>query len=277
MDQLKEKAAAVYAKIKEIDIKPEDIISQAMKVPGIKIDRTKFLRKELSGKYPEEIVEFAVANNPAAAGITKEEILPFAKAVINYETNKTTFASFATGIPGGAAMLGTIPADVLQYFGFMLRVLQELAYLYGFSEFELNENEIPVDTMNELLIFLGAMMGINEANAAIKALGDTVAKTMAKRLANKPLMQGAIYPLVKKVARFIGVRMTREIFATSVSKVVPVVGGVVSGGLTYASFKPCAIRLRKVFSELNLCDPETYQSDATEKFDDAIDVEFEEM
>ena len=277
MDQLKEKAAAFYAKIKDIDLKPEDIISQVVKVPGIKIDRAKFLRKELSGKYSEEVVEFAIANNPAAAGITKEEILPLAKAVINYETNKTTFASFAAGIPGGAAMFGTIPADVIQYFGFMLRVLQELAYLYGFSEFELNENEIPVDTMNELLIFLGAMMGINEAKAAIKALGDTVAKTIAKRLANKPLMQTAIYPIVRKVARFIGARMTREIFATSVSKVVPVVGGVVSGGLTYASFKPCAIRLRKVFSELNLCDPETYRSGAAEKFDDAVVVEFKEI
>jgi hypothetical protein len=277
MDQLKEKAAAFYAKIKDIDLKPEDIISQVVKVPGIKIDRAKFLRKELSGKYSEEVVEFAIANNPAAAGITKEEILPLAKAVINYETNKTTFASFVAGIPGSAAMFGTIPADVIQYFGFMLRVLQELAYLYGFSEFELNENEIPVDTMNELLIFLGAMMGIQEANVGIKVLGDAVAKNIAKKLANKPLMQGAIYPIVKKIARFIGVRMTREIFATSVSKVVPVVGGVVSGGLTYASFKPCAIRLRKVFSKLNLCDPETYRSGAAEKFDDAIDIEFKEI
>ncbi len=277
MDQIKEKAAAVYAKIKDIDLKPEDVISQAMKVPGIKIDRAKFLRKELSGKYPEEIVEFAIANNPAAAGITKEEILPFAKAVINYETNKTTAISFAAGIPGGLAMLGSIPADILQYFGFMLRVLQELAYLYGFSEFELNENEIPVDTMNELLIFIGAMMGIQEANAGIKALGDAVAQNIAKRLARKPLMNSALYPIVKKIARFVGIRMTKEIFATSVSKVVPVVGGVVSGGLTYASFKPCAIRLRKEFSKLNLCEPETYRSGAAEKFDEAIETEFEEI
>ncbi len=277
MDQIKEKAAAVYAKIKDIDLKPEDVISQAMKVPGIKIDRAKFLRKELSGKYPEEIVEFAIANNPAAAGITKEEILPFAKAVINYETNKTTAISFAAGIPGGLAMLGSIPADILQYFGFMLRVLQELAYLYGFSEFELNENEIPVDTMNELLIFLGAMMGVHEANAGIKVLGDAVAQNIAKRLAKKPLMNGAIFPIVKKVARFVGIRITKEIFATTVSKVVPVVGGVVSGGLTYASFKPCAIRLRKEFSKLNLCEPETYRFGAAEKFDEAIETEFEEI
>lgn len=272
MDQLKEKVSAVYAKIK--DLRPEDIISQVLKMPGIKIDRAKFLRKELAGKYSEEIVELAVANNPAAAGITKEEILPLAKGVINYETNKTVALSFAAGLPGGLAMLGTIPADILQYFGFALRVLQELAYLYGFPEFELDENEIPADAMNELLIFLGAMMGIQEANAGVKALGEIAAKNIAKKLAKKPLMNGFVYPIVKKVARIIGIRMTKEMFATSVSKVVPVVGGVVSGGLTYASFKPCAIRLRKLFSELNLCDPETYRSGTDIDYENAVDVDF---
>jgi hypothetical protein len=44
--------------------------------------------------------------------------------------------------------------------------------------------------------------------------------------------------------------MTKETFAKTVSKVVPVVGGAISGGLTYASFKPGAERLRKYLRSL---------------------------
>ena len=40
--------------------------------------------------------------------------------------------------------------------------------------------------------------------------------------------------------------MTKEVFANAVAKkAVPVAGAFISGGLTYASFKPGAERLRK--------------------------------
>ncbi len=38
------------------------IISGAMKVPGVQVDREDFLRKELKGKVPDEIIENAVNN-----------------------------------------------------------------------------------------------------------------------------------------------------------------------------------------------------------------------
>lgn len=37
------------------------------------------------------------------------------------------------------------------------------------------------------------------------------------------------------MAGYIGVKVTKDSFAKGVSKVIPVVGGVVSGGLTFAS------------------------------------------
>ena len=79
-----------------------------------------------------------------------------------------------------------------------------------------------------------------------------------------------MYPIVKQVARAVGIKMTKEIFAKGVSKVVPVVGGVVTGGLTFITFKPCALKLQKSFRRLNLSDPEFYQETRNK---DVIDVE----
>ena len=45
---------------------------------------------------------------------------------INYELNKVTAISAAAGIPGGFTMVGTIPADITQYMGHLLRIAQKL-------------------------------------------------------------------------------------------------------------------------------------------------------
>ena len=54
------------------------------------------------------------------------------EAVIRSERLKVSGISAALGTPGGAAMAATIPADIAQYYGCMLRVAQKLLYLYGF-------------------------------------------------------------------------------------------------------------------------------------------------
>jgi len=68
-----------------------------------------------------------------------------------------------------------------------------------------------------------------------------------------------------------GVKMTKDVFAKGVSKAVPVVGGVVSGGLTYATFKPMAKRLQKYLIKLNQgkAIPPKYQNE------DIIDIDCE--
>lgn len=50
-------------------IEPEEVLSVATKVPFVKIDREKFLRKELIKYYPEEVVKLAIKKNPAYAAL----------------------------------------------------------------------------------------------------------------------------------------------------------------------------------------------------------------
>ena len=237
----------------------EDIIQQAMKLPIVKVNREKFLYKELIKYYSEDVVDLAIKKNPAYAGMEKEIINEVSKQVINYETNKVSAISFAAGMPGGFAMFATVPADIAQYFAYMIRVMQKLSYLYGFEDFELNEEAISDNTMNQIMIFLGVMFGVQGANAGVKKIAEAAAKKVSKSLAQKALTKGTVYPIVKKIAQAVGIKMTKQIFAESVSKVVPVIGGAVTGGLSYITFKPCAKKLKNSFKDLYLCDPQYYK------------------
>lgn len=119
-------------------------------------------------------------------------------------------------------MAATVPADIIQYFGFMLRTLQKLAYLYGFSDFDLNDEEVSDETMNQLLIFLGVMFGVQGANAGVKKIAEAATQKVSRSLAQRALTKGTVYPIVKKIAQPVGIRMTKQVFANGVSKVVPV-------------------------------------------------------
>lgn len=245
--------------ITDIKISPEELVYKASQLPIAKVDRSTFLRKELIKHYPEETVKLAIQYNPAYAGVDKYIINKIANQVIQYETNKVSSISFAAGIPGGVAMAATITADVAQYFAFMLRAMQEIAYLYGFEEFEFDKDSIDSNTMNEMLVFLGVMFGVQSANTGVKVIAQSTAQRVSKTLANKALTKGAVYPIVKKIAKAVGIKMTKQIFADGVAKVVPVLGGAVSGGLTYVTYKKSCLRLKHSFWNLNLCSVEFYE------------------
>lgn len=242
------------------NIKFETVLVESAKLPMVKIDRESFLRKELQDRYSQETVEKAIQYNPAYAGICVEDINKIAKSCITAETTKVTALSAAAGVPGGFIMIGTVTADLAQYFGHILRILQKLIYLYGWHDLSLDSKEMNEETKNLLTLFVGIMFGVNGAVNTVNKLAAQVAKQVVKKLPQKALTKGVIYPIVKKVATILGVQMTKQIFAKGVAKVVPVVGAVVSGGLTYAMFKPMSEKLRKHLASGELASVEYYKS-----------------
>ena len=240
-------------------ITPEEIIAQIIKLPVARVDRAEFLHKELIRYYPEETVKTALEYNPAYAGIGKQRINNIADQVIQRETNKVAGISFAAGLPGGFALAATIPADVVQYLAFTIRAIQEIAYLYGFDEFDFEEEELDSYAMDQILIFLGAMYGVQGVDGSIKVIAEAAAQKTSKDLANEALTKTAIYPVVKKVAKELRSKITKRIYVKGASKAVPVIGGAVSGGLTYATFKPNCKRLKRSLRDLEICDVEFYK------------------
>ena len=140
-------------------------------------------------------------------------------------------------------MGATIPADTLQFFGMSLRLAQELAYLYGAQDLWKN-GEIDDDAVRgQLILYCGVMFGVSGAAAGVRILSSQIAKTTLKKLPQKALTKTLWYPIVKQIGKLVGVKVTKNTVAKGVSKAIPVVGGVISGGLNFASMLPMAKRL----------------------------------
>ncbi|MGB3733286.1 hypothetical protein [Microbacterium sp.] len=235
------------------------VLETAAKLPGVRIDRDAYLRTALKRHCTEEQIERAIAETPAAAGIPLSVITEVANTSIKYETSKVTGLSTLAGLPGGFAMLGTIPADLAQYVGHMLRIAQKLAYVYSWPElFSEDDVDKKMDEATEgmLVLFLGVMVGVQFAQGGVAKAAAMISAQVVKKLPQQALTKGAIYPIVKNVAKLLGVQMTKKLFAGGVAKAIPVIGAVLSGGLTLSTFLPMSKRLQKHLASLELTKPD---------------------
>ena len=223
------------------DIMLEEIISKAIQIPGVKVDRNKFLAEGFSSKV--DLLENIINNGPVEAGITREEISNIANKLIMKRTSQSSIASFAAGIPGGLAMAATIPADILQFFGMSLRLAQELSYLYGADDLWKNGQVDDEKVKNQLILYCGVMFGVSGAVSGVRVLSTQVAKTALKKIPQKALTKTFWYPMIKKICSFVGYTLTKKTLASGVSKAIPVIGGLISGTINFASMMPMARKL----------------------------------
>lgn len=231
-------------------------LEASARMPGVRIDRVAYLRSALERHCTGEQIERAIEHSPAAAGIPLEVVNRVANTAIKYETAKVTGVSTLAGIPGGIAMLGTVPADLLQYFGHMLRIAQKLAYLYSWPDLFGEKKDMDEATEGVLTLFLGVMMGVQLAQAGLTKVSNMIAAQLMKTLPQKALTKGVVYPIVKKVAAHLGVQMSKRVFASGVAKAVPIAGAVLSGGFTFGTFLPMAKRLQKHLASLAVTKPD---------------------
>ena len=229
-----------------------EFLKKVVRVPGVRISRDDFLRQELRERgVPEEVIRSAINTNPAFAGISLADLDRLADQVISYETNKSAAISFAAGIPGGFAMFGTIPADVTQYYVHAFRIVQKLAYLYGWRELLSAKEDVDDETIGVIAIFFGVMLDVENAAMSLASFASsTVMNTVKKQVTKQLLVKTSWYRAVNKTLQMIGVNLTKKAFTQGFSKVLPVIGGVVSSGLTFMSLQSQSSRLKKHLREL---------------------------
>ena len=223
-----------------------------MRIRGVRISREDFLRQELQKAHlSESQIEEAIATDPISAGISQKRLDKLANDAISYETKKSTALSFVAGIPGGLAMLGTVPADLGQYYVHSLRIMQKLAYLYGWKEFLTDPEDVDDETIAQMGLFFGVMLGVAGAAESMRDFARMiVAPAIEKRIARKALMKGTWYPVVKKSLKVIGISVTKQGFTKTMSKILPLIGGVISGGMTFVSLQTQANRLKQHLRQL---------------------------
>lgn len=234
-----------------------DVLVGALKIPGVKIDRESFLREQF-GTKSQESMHLILSDGPIEAGIDRAELQTIAKKIVDTTTLQSSGISFLTGLPGGLTMAATIPADIAQFYAMDLRMAQQIAYLYG--EPDLFRNGLPDDerVRNQLTVFCGVMFGVSGATSLARAATAKIAKQMTVTLPRKALTKTLYYPLIKSIAKALGIKMTKQVFARGVSKMVPLLGGAISGGMTFAMMKPMGRRLISVFEEAHFTYTEDY-------------------
>ncbi len=237
---------------------PEDVwnsvLRTALLLPGVKVDRKAFLRRALSKHVTEKVLHSAIDTSPAKAGVNKKTIRRIATANIKWHRAGVSALSFASGLPGGWWIAGTVPADLTQFFWHVLVMLQKLAYLYGWPELFSEDSELELDdeTLLILTVFVGAMLG---AESAVKVLGDIAERAAArvlKRLPRETLTKLGLYGLAREVAKRIGIKLTEDSFARYLSRIVPILGGIISGTVTWISFSLMTSRLAAHLESLPL-------------------------
>ena len=219
----------------------EDVISTAVQIPGVKVNRDKFLAEQFAGV--DTNVQDIITLGPVEAGVSREDISNMANKLIIKRTSQSSIASFAAGIPGGLAMAATIPADVMQFFGMALKLAQELSYMYGAQDLWVDGKIDDERVKSQLIMYCGVMFGVSGAVSGVRVLSTQIAKTTLKKLPQKALTKTFWYPIVKQFGKVIGIKVTKSTVAKGVSKAIPVIGGVISGGLNFASMLPMAKRL----------------------------------
>ncbi|WP_216379611.1 hypothetical protein [Arcanobacterium phocae] len=229
-----------------------DFILKVIRLRGVQITRDDFLCQELrrSG-YSDEIIENALASTPLEAGVTVEDLDAIAQRVMRFETNKSTALSFASGLPGGFAMVATVPGDIVQYFVYAFRIMQKLAYVYGWKDFIGDLDAVDDETLSKFALFLGVMFGAQGAASALSVFAKDIARpAISKHIRNKALTKTVWYGPMKQVLRIVGIKVTKDSFARTVTKVVPIVSGVISGSMTFASLSTQSRRLHETLREL---------------------------
>ena len=215
-------------------------IGAVSKLRVVHVDREAFLRKHFADSPHLDVI---LERGPQAV-YSAESLRKKATSIIKVSAAKTSAASFATGLPGNPAiMVAAGGADVAQYFGFAINLAQQIAYLFGEDELLDGAKELSETAQIRIIGYLGVMFGAAGAAALVAQTSKIAGANMGKKVAAQALTKTTWYPLVKKVGALVGQKITKKTVEKTITKAVPVLGGVVSGGLTYATFRPMGHRL----------------------------------
>jgi hypothetical protein len=223
-----------------------DVISKALALPVVRVDRRTFLTK----LFPRatEIELMSILRDGPQSVYTLEQLTKTAHRVVMHDTEKTSAISFAAGLPSNIAVAaGTGTVDIVQYYGFALRMAQKIVYIYGQENLFAEDGTLSEAGERDVMIYLGVMLGVASANSALMFISKGLSNTLSKKFMATAVTRTTWYPLLKKIAGYIGISVTKKSTSAVLSKSLPVIGGFISGGLTLVTFRPMGNRLIKTF------------------------------
>lgn len=251
----------------------DSVFDTTMKMPGIKVNRNDFLESAFHscGKSSQ------LAKMRPIDLYDEDVIEKVAKDTINGQTLKVTAVSTVAGIPGGFGMAISIPADLAQFYFHVIVLAQKLGYIYGWPDLLDENGGVSEGARNVLTVFIGVMMGAQAANKALGEISKRLAIQVAKRIPQQALTKTSWYPIIKQIGKWLGVQVTKQGVGKTGSKLIPILGGFLSGGITLATFRPMAGRLqRELRNEMQLFSSKDKHFYFDETIDEQANLSIEE-
>ncbi len=240
------------------------LLSSSLKLPGAIVWRKKFIKSIYKGVRTDKEISFFEKNGYFKKSITESEIDQITQKLITREVVEIAGKSFFAGLPGGFAAAITLPADVVQFYMHHIVIIQKLAYLFGWKKII----KSPDDKKGLLLLtlFFGIMHKIEGAEDAMKQISgnkniiedfDIFGREDGEALQVKEYLKSNlektnIKSVIKRVAGFLGVRLLKNFAKQAPAKVVPILGGAISGGLSYISAKKYTSKLVYFFKKTDI-------------------------
>ena len=171
-----------------------------------------------------------------------------AKSFVNYQIAKCTTSGFVTGLGGLITLPVAIPANISSVLYVQMRMIAGLAYMGGY---DVNSDQV------QSLVY-ACLAGVS-VDQILKKAGIQCGEKFAKAMINK-IPGKALQAINKKVGfRFITKAGTKGV--VNLTKMLPLIGGVVGGGLDLVETKVIAARAYKMFIENDFSMPDAKDDD----------------
>ena len=267
----KEKAVAVKekkeSKLKKAFVKAFDEngngqvdineIIKCLHLPGVRINRTDFLREVLGKEVSEDVVERAILENPMMAKIAQEVIDKLADSVIFEERRRAKENSAYMADIDSTSAQTKLPIAIVNQCSGLLIAMQKLMYLYGFAQLAFDENDsLDSETNKVVIACLGIMFGVGTANSVIHTLTPAIADKLKKKIRNPKESKTLLGKMFSAISSAITTVVSSDEEINKIAtKVVAVIGNTLGGAITYLSFNHCCNKLKKQLRNTELSNP----------------------
>lgn len=228
----------------EILLSEEEIIQTVIRIESVRIDRNDFLTRQFAGDASISLDDI-LEKGPVDAEYDRGALRKTAVTLAQKETGKSGLLD----IPNGIIKNCFIPYQTLLFYAAAVRMIQQIAYLYGENDFWTHTDTDLDKTVSRLHLYYSVMTGSGKAEKALKLLSSSVTSKSFNKLTESFLEKTVYQPIVKPTAKALGVKMPKMKFNRIVSKAMPILKNAVADGINLTSLLPMANRLIKTLDE----------------------------
>ena len=188
-----------------------------------------------------------------------DDVQKAAKSFNKYQIAKCTTSGFLTSFGGVLTLPVTIPANIGSVLYVQMRMIACLAYMGGY---DVNSDQV------QTLVY-ACLAGVS-VDQIVKRVAIEFGEKFGKALVDK--IPGKTLTAINKKVGFRFLTKWGEKGVINIGKLIPVIGGVIGGGLDFAETRVIAERAYKMFIEGDFS-----VAGKEDKEVEAIEVDFDEI